>query len=95
MSHSSRGPLRIGTRGSALALWQAHHVEALIKSQPGAPQVELIRIRTEGDVRTDVPLWQIRGRAFFTTPETLGSLVLVDFIEQKRAMRGARHLRGA
>ena len=33
-----------------------------------------------------------RGRAFFTTPETLGSYVLVDFIEQKRAMhrRGSR-----
>ena len=58
--------LRIGTRGSALALWQAHHVEALIASQPGAPPVELVRIRTEGDVRTDVPLWQIGGRAFFT-----------------------------
>ena len=58
--------LRIGTRGSALALWQAHHVEALINSQPGAPAVELVRIKTEGDVRTDVPLWQIGGRAFFT-----------------------------
>jgi len=58
--------LRIGTRGSALALWQAHHVEALIKGQAGAPAVELIRIRTEGDVRTDVPLWQVGGRAFFT-----------------------------
>jgi hydroxymethylbilane synthase len=58
--------IRIGTRGSALALWQAHHVEALIKSQPGAPTVELVRIKTEGDVRTDVPLWQIGGRAFFT-----------------------------
>jgi hydroxymethylbilane synthase len=58
--------LRIGTRGSALALWQAHHVEALIRSQPGAPPVELVRIRTEGDIRTDVPLWQIGGRAFFT-----------------------------
>ncbi|HWC40279.1 MAG TPA: hypothetical protein VG476_17230 [Acidimicrobiales bacterium] len=33
-----------------------------------------------------------QGRAFFTTPETLGDYVLVDFIEQKRAMRGrARH----
>ncbi len=34
-----------------------------------------------------------QGRAFFTTPETLGDYVLVDFIEQKRAMRsrgGAR-----
>jgi uncharacterized protein with von Willebrand factor type A (vWA) domain len=29
-----------------------------------------------------------QGRAFFTTPETLGDYVLVDFIEQKRAMRG-------
>ena len=58
--------IRIGTRGSALALWQAHHVEALIQSQAGAPAVELVRIKTEGDVRTDVPLWQIGGRAFFT-----------------------------
>jgi hydroxymethylbilane synthase len=58
--------IRIGTRGSALALWQAHHVEALVRSQPGAPAVELVRIKTEGDVRTDVPLWQIGGRAFFT-----------------------------
>jgi uncharacterized protein with von Willebrand factor type A (vWA) domain len=33
-----------------------------------------------------------RGRAFFTTPETLGNYVLVDFIEQRRAMqkRGSR-----
>ena len=58
--------MRIGTRASALALWQAHHVEALIKALPGAPQVELVHIKTEGDVRTDVPLWALRGRAFFT-----------------------------
>jgi uncharacterized protein with von Willebrand factor type A (vWA) domain len=31
-----------------------------------------------------------KGRAFFTTPETLGDYVLVDFIEQKRAQRGGR-----
>jgi hydroxymethylbilane synthase len=67
MSRTNSGrTLRIGTRGSALALWQAHHVEGLIRSQAGAPPVELVRIRTEGDVRTDVPLWQIGGRAFFT-----------------------------
>jgi uncharacterized protein with von Willebrand factor type A (vWA) domain len=35
-----------------------------------------------------------RGRAFFTTPETLGDYVLVDFIEHKRALRG-RAARGA
>jgi uncharacterized protein with von Willebrand factor type A (vWA) domain len=36
-----------------------------------------------------------RGRAFFTTPDTLGSFVLVDFIEQKRAMRSGRGRRPA
>jgi uncharacterized protein with von Willebrand factor type A (vWA) domain len=36
-----------------------------------------------------------RGRAFFTTPETLGDYVLVDFIEQKRAMHTGRRARGA
>src|SRR5579859_5152546 len=36
-----------------------------------------------------------RGRAFFTTPETLGSFVLVDFIEQRRALRGGRGDRSA
>ena len=36
-----------------------------------------------------------RGRAFFTTPETLGDYVLVDFIEQKRAQRGGRRSRPA
>jgi uncharacterized protein with von Willebrand factor type A (vWA) domain len=36
-----------------------------------------------------------RGRAFFTTPENLGSYVLVDFLEQKRAQRGGRARRPA
>ena len=32
-----------------------------------------------------------RGRAFFTSPDTLGDFVLVDFLEQKRSMlRGRR-----
>ena len=59
-------PLRIGTRASALALWQANRVADLIRAQPGAPPVELVHIRTEGDVRTDIPLWAAGGRAFFT-----------------------------
>ncbi len=62
----SAKPLRIGTRASALALWQAHHVEALLRAQPGAPAVELVHIKTEGDIHTEVPLWQVGGRAFFT-----------------------------
>ncbi len=36
-----------------------------------------------------------RGRAFFTTPETLGSYVLVDFLENKRAQRSAQGRRPA
>ncbi len=59
-------PLRIGTRASALALWQANRVADLIRAQPGAPVVELVHIKTEGDMRTDVPLWAVDGRAFFT-----------------------------
>lgn len=66
MSNSNSRTLRIGTRASALALWQARHVESLIKSLPGAPAVELVHIKTEGDLRTDVPLWALRGKAFFT-----------------------------
>lgn len=58
--------LRIGTRGSALALWQARHVEALLGAQPGAPPLELVHIRTTGDAQREVPLWQTEGRAFFT-----------------------------
>jgi hydroxymethylbilane synthase len=58
--------LRIGTRASALALWQARHVAALIGAQPGAPQVALEHISTTGDVERAAPLWQVAGRAFFT-----------------------------
>ncbi len=65
MSRASRA-LRIGTRASRLALWQAGRVAELVRSQPGAPPVELVQIRTEGDARADIPLWQADGRAFFT-----------------------------
>jgi hydroxymethylbilane synthase len=58
--------LRIGTRASALALWQARHVADAISRQDGAPPVKLVHISTEGDVRTDVPLWTVGGKAFFT-----------------------------
>ncbi len=63
---SAPRPLRIGTRASQLALWQARHVESLLRARPGAPPVELVHIKTEGDAKTDVPLWQVGGRAFFT-----------------------------
>ncbi len=62
----TRNALRIGTRASALALWQARHVEGLIRALPGAPPVELVPMVTSGDLQTQVPLWAVRGRAFFT-----------------------------
>lgn len=58
--------LRIGTRASALALWQAHEVRARIAALPGAPEVTVVHIKTEGDERTEVPLWALAGRSFFT-----------------------------
>jgi hydroxymethylbilane synthase len=59
-------PLRIGTRASALALWQAEHVAARIRALPEAPPVELVHIQTEGDRIQDVALSQLPGKAFFT-----------------------------
>ena len=58
--------LRIGTRGSALALWQSEEVKRLIGLIPGAPAVELVIIKTRGDLQTDIPLWSTEGKGFFT-----------------------------
>jgi hydroxymethylbilane synthase len=58
--------LRVGTRASALALWQAREVAARIAAQRGAPPVDLVHIHTSGDLQSELPLWQTRGRAFFT-----------------------------
>jgi hydroxymethylbilane synthase len=59
-------PLRIGTRGSPLALWQAHHVAALIKTLAPQEPVELVEIQTTGDQVRDVPLAQVGGDGLFT-----------------------------
>jgi len=63
---SDRPILRLGTRGSALALWQANHVADRIRSLAGAPDVELVKIETEGDRILDGPLSAVAGKAFFT-----------------------------
>jgi len=63
---STAGVLRIGTRASSLALWQARHAAALIGAQRAAPAIELEEITTAGDAQSQVPLWQLGGRAFFT-----------------------------
>lgn len=58
--------LRLGTRASRLALWQAEHVKNAVESLPNAPRVEIVTISTEGDRILDVPLSQVGGQAFFT-----------------------------
>lgn len=76
---SAPGTLRIGTRGSALAMWQAEHVASLIAELPGAPATELVEIKTEGDVITDTPLSRVAGKAFFT--KEIESALLADEVD--------------
>jgi hydroxymethylbilane synthase len=57
--------VRIGTRGSDLALWQARHVRAQLESQPGV-ECEIVVLKTRGDLIDDVPLQSVEGKGFFT-----------------------------
>jgi hydroxymethylbilane synthase len=66
MSAAAERVLRIGTRGSALAMWQANHVAERLRATARSMRIELVTIRTSGDLITDAPLSQIEGRAFFT-----------------------------
>lgn len=63
---SAQRTLRIGTRGSALALWQAQHIAALLGAARDSRTTEIVTIATTGDIVVDVPLWQVEGKAFFT-----------------------------
>jgi hydroxymethylbilane synthase len=56
--------LKIGTRSSALALWQTERVRSLL--QAFGYETERIEIKTTGDLTPDVPLARIGSRALFT-----------------------------
>ena len=58
--------LRIGTRGSALALWQSRHVAGLLERRLPGLEVEIVEITSLGDRVTDVPLSHVEGTGFFT-----------------------------
>lgn len=58
-------PIRIGTRGSALALWQANWVREAIRSLAPRHPVELVVIKTRGDKILDVPLARVGGKGLF------------------------------
>ena len=57
--------LRIATRKSALALWQANHVQDLLGKAHEGINIELVKIVTEGDRILDRPLSQIGGKGLF------------------------------
>jgi len=57
--------LRIGTRASQLALWQANWTKSELEHRYPGIQVELVKIKTMGDKILDVPLAQVGGKGLF------------------------------
>ncbi|MEH0021173.1 MAG: hydroxymethylbilane synthase [Desulfobacter sp.] len=57
--------VRIGTRGSQLALWQANHIKSCIENAFPDTRVEIITIKTTGDRITDRPLAAVGGKGLF------------------------------
>ncbi|UCE83228.1 MAG: hydroxymethylbilane synthase [Deltaproteobacteria bacterium] len=57
--------LRIGTRGSMLALWQAEWVKSQLLAAHAGLTVELVTIKTMGDKILDVPLAKVGGKGLF------------------------------
>jgi hydroxymethylbilane synthase len=60
MTHS----IRLGTRGSQLALYQAHAVARLL-AEAGGPQCEIVIIKTSGDRLQEAPLSEAGGKRLF------------------------------
>src|SRR3974377_207739 len=56
--------LRIGSRGSQLALWQANHISALLRDHGHEVEIEIIK--TTGDKITDVTLAKVGTKGMFT-----------------------------
>ncbi|WP_456382741.1 hydroxymethylbilane synthase [Persephonella sp.] len=57
--------IRIGTRKSKLALWQANYIASQLKKHYPDIQVELVKIVTKGDKILDVPLAKVGGKGLF------------------------------
>ena len=58
--------IRIGTRGSELALWQTHHVKKLLEAHFPGIVVDVQKIKTTGDKILDAPLAKIGDKGLFT-----------------------------
>ena len=57
--------LRIATRQSALALWQAEHVAARLRAAHAGLDIQLVPMTTRGDQIIDRPLAEIGGKGLF------------------------------
>ena len=57
--------IRIATRKSPLALWQAEHVATQLRLAHPEVTVELVKMKTEGDKILDAPLAKIGGKGLF------------------------------
>ena len=58
--------IRIGTRGSPLALWQANWIKSQLEQLHEGLTVELTEIKTSGDKIQDIPLAKVGGKGLFT-----------------------------
>src|SRR6516162_10691352 len=58
--------LKLVTRGSALALWQANWTKNALEQRWPGLTVELVQVKTTGDKILDVPLAKIGGKGLFT-----------------------------
>jgi hydroxymethylbilane synthase len=59
--------IRIGTRASELARWQAHEVARLVRAHDPTLDVRLVELTTPGDQLADLPLERMEGTGFFTS----------------------------
>lgn len=66
--------IRIATRKSPLALWQAEHVASLLRKAHAELQVELVGMSTQGDKILDTPLAKIGGKGLFVKELEQGML---------------------
>jgi hydroxymethylbilane synthase len=66
--------IRIATRKSPLALWQAEHVAALLENTFPGVTTELVKMSTQGDKILDAPLAKIGGKGLFVKELEVGML---------------------
>jgi hydroxymethylbilane synthase len=67
-------PLRIATRKSPLAMWQAEHVAAALAAAHPGLRVEIVGMTTKGDRIVDAPLAKVGGKGLFVKELEQGML---------------------